>query len=87
MLCMKCQEHFQAVFAFAVELGDESLQSLERCVFRYADDENKIVKLYQDRAPYSFVFDVYRIEHNVVTFWYCGGIIYHESDGKWESHT
>ena len=82
-----CKEHFKATVAHAKRLGGESLESLKHSLSWLSggcgNHQNKarVVRLYNDHAPYSFYFEVFQRDHLTGEVekrrWYNGGIICH----------
>lgn len=88
MLLIKCIEHLQDCRRLAGEMGQKTVESLERCVYRYADDEDKLVVLHQERKqPYSFYFTISTLKDGKWDYWYNGGIIYSGHSKTYGIHT
>ena len=91
MLLIHCVDHLRQVRAFAESLGPKAVESLERCLYRYADDPNKLVSISGDPAPHSFYFTVSTLVVGASgvewRFWYNGGIIFWDKSNGWQIHT
>jgi hypothetical protein len=67
------------VRAFADGLGGEARQDLERQL-SYLDNYGGpgfVCRLFQDFAPHSFGFSLFRRVGEELVFWLTGGLIYH----------
>jgi hypothetical protein len=78
-LDVRCPEHLAAVRAFADSLGDEARQDLERRLAYLGayGSTPTVCRLFQDFAPHSFRFSMFRREGDALVFWFDGGLIYH----------
>ena len=95
MLVIHCGAHFQAAHAHAAKLGGRALSTFNDCIFRFADDDQKVMQLWADHGfqlQHSFSFSVSRVQARDtdlirMAYWYNGGIIYDTGSQTWGSHT
>ncbi len=97
MLNVKCYDHIEKVRAFAAQIGlaDQLAKQLDY-LHDYGGGEGREdycrCDLFEDFAPYSFTFCIYRTEEGKEPkFWMNGGIIYQgpgcPADGSFPSLT
>ncbi len=82
MLNVKCKEHLAKTLAYAQEVGlkEQLLKQLEYLANYGGGEENPNYcrcDLFEDFAPYSFTFCMYRTkEGEEPKFWFNGGLLY-----------
>ena len=101
MIDIRCPEHLAKCEALADNIGPEARKSLDRCLYSYADDQNRLIVIVEDRSPYSFYINVFTLSDRtseviaddttrvsfLQRYWYNGGIIYSEASKTWSTHT
>jgi hypothetical protein len=89
MLVIKCEEYMEKVRQFAKDNGiEDKLDKKLKYLDNYGQGEY-LVELYQDRAPQSFGFSMFRLTETKEkgTFFMAGGLIFWEERKEWGTHT